>query len=74
MTLLEQFAKISEANEDLLNQWAEKYKIAQRLIEQQKEQIVSLRNENFRLKERLRTKNEKSKRVHGEFPSSATDA
>lgn len=59
MTLLEQFAKISEANEDLLNQWAEKYKIAQRLIEQQKEQIVSLKNANFRLKERLKKSSDK---------------
>lgn len=59
MTLLEQFAKISEENEDLLNQWAEKYKIAQRLIEQQKEQIVSLKNANFRLKERLKKSSDK---------------
>lgn len=74
MTLLDQIAKISEANEDLLNQWVEKYKIAQKLIELQKEQIVSLRNENFRLKERLKTKNEKSNRILGEFPSAAMDA
>ncbi len=80
ITLLEQIAKISEANEDLLNQWAEKYKIAQQLIDNQREEIINLKNQNFRLKERLKVSSDKyhaltkKKTFSGEFPSSATDA
>lgn len=59
MTLLEQFAKISEKNENLLNDWAEKYKMAQQLITQQKEEIINLKNQNFKLKERLKVSSDK---------------
>lgn len=80
MTLLEQFAKISEKNENLLNDWAEKYKMAQQLINQQKEEIIKLKNQNFKLKERLKVSSDKyhaltkKKTFSGEFPNRATDA
>lgn len=80
MTLLEQLAKISEKNENLLNDWAEKYKMAQQLINQQKEEIINLKNKNFKLKERLKVSSDKyhaltkKKTFSGEFPSSVTDA
>lgn len=80
MTLLEQLAKISEKNENLLNDWAEKYKMAQQLINQQKEEIINLKNQNFKLKERLKVSSDKyhaltkKKTFSGEFPSSVTDA
>ncbi len=56
MTLLESITEISEAKEFEIHRLMQDVEVSQRNIRDLKEQIVSLKNQNFKLKERLKAK------------------
>lgn len=59
MTLLESITKISEEKEFEIQKLRELYKTAQEKIDNQREEITNLKNQNFRLVERLKKSSDK---------------